>query len=292
MTEPLDDDEKKKRKLRLVTDGDGDEPEDDDDEYQNLDELEKTIRLQFENNFEELKAVESLEGQAFVEKILEGIEPNLQLTEYLESIANNISLSEAETKKLISEMTSGTLEERKNAQQKLLEGDAKTHAYFAKLYTTGGDGVEMLQQINRMKDLCDPRMFMEPKHFRERLISEMDEFLTKPSPSSTHELLREDIMAVMADLSPREQSLLELRFGLKDGVTRTLEEVGQIFGVTREQIRQLEAKALRKLRHPNRSRRRNTCTPESKGEKNSLWFTDKSWEELLGVLSNFRSKDR
>ena len=76
-----------------------------------------------------------------------------------------------------------------------------------------------------------------------------------PASSVTQELLREDIIEVMAGLSPRERDVLRLRFGLDDGRTRTLEEVGQLFGVTRERIRQIEAKALRKLRHPNRSRR-------------------------------------
>ncbi len=76
-----------------------------------------------------------------------------------------------------------------------------------------------------------------------------------PASSVTQELLREDIIEVMAGLSPRERDVLRLRFGLEDGRQRTLEEVGQLFGVTRERIRQIEAKALRKLRHPNRSRR-------------------------------------
>lgn len=76
-----------------------------------------------------------------------------------------------------------------------------------------------------------------------------------PASSVTQELLREDIIEVMAGLSPRERDVLRLRFGLDDGRQRTLEEVGQLFGVTRERIRQIEAKALRKLRHPNRSRR-------------------------------------
>jgi RNA polymerase primary sigma factor len=76
-----------------------------------------------------------------------------------------------------------------------------------------------------------------------------------PANSVTQELLREDIIEVMAGLSPRERDVLRLRFGLDDGRQRTLEEVGQLFGVTRERIRQIEAKALRKLRHPNRSRR-------------------------------------
>lgn len=76
-----------------------------------------------------------------------------------------------------------------------------------------------------------------------------------PAASVTQDLLREDIIEVMASLSPRERDVLRLRFGLDDGRQRTLEEVGQLFGVTRERIRQIEAKALRKLRHPNRSRR-------------------------------------
>ncbi|HEY9712945.1 MAG TPA: RNA polymerase sigma factor RpoD, partial [Chroococcales cyanobacterium] len=76
-----------------------------------------------------------------------------------------------------------------------------------------------------------------------------------PITSVTQDLLRNDLIEVMAALSPRERDVLRLRFGLDDGRQRTLEEVGQLFGVTRERIRQIEAKALRKLRHPQRSRR-------------------------------------
>jgi RNA polymerase primary sigma factor len=76
-----------------------------------------------------------------------------------------------------------------------------------------------------------------------------------PATTVAHELLREDLTEVLSSLSPRERDVLRLRFGLDDGRQRTLEEVGQLFGVTRERIRQIEAKALRKLRHPNRSRR-------------------------------------
>jgi RNA polymerase sigma factor (sigma-70 family) len=70
-----------------------------------------------------------------------------------------------------------------------------------------------------------------------------------PTENETQELLRKDIVRIMADLSPRERDVLRLRFGLDDGRQRTLEEVGQLYGVTRERIRQIEAKALRKLRH-------------------------------------------
>ena len=66
-------------------------------------------------------------------------------------------------------------------------------------------------------------------------------------------LLREDLEGVLATLSPRERDVLRLRYGLDDGRMKTLEEIGQIFDVTRERIRQIEAKALRKLRHPNRN---------------------------------------
>jgi len=63
------------------------------------------------------------------------------------------------------------------------------------------------------------------------------------------------VMEVLGSLTPRERKVLELRFGLEDGRSRTLEEVGREFNVTRERIRQIEAKALRKLRHPTRSRK-------------------------------------
>ncbi len=76
-----------------------------------------------------------------------------------------------------------------------------------------------------------------------------------PAEAASYQLLREQVDAVLRSLSQREQKVLQLRFGLDDGRTRTLEEVGREFGVTRERIRQIEAKALRKLRHPSRSRK-------------------------------------
>ena len=76
-----------------------------------------------------------------------------------------------------------------------------------------------------------------------------------PADAASHQLLKEQIQDVLHTLSIRERRVLQLRFGLQDGRSRTLEEVGREFGVTRERIRQIEAKALRKLRHPTRSRR-------------------------------------
>jgi RNA polymerase primary sigma factor len=76
-----------------------------------------------------------------------------------------------------------------------------------------------------------------------------------PPDAASHQLLKDQVMEVLASLTPRERKVLELRFGLEDGRSRTLEEVGREFNVTRERIRQIEAKALRKLRHPTRSRK-------------------------------------
>lgn len=76
-----------------------------------------------------------------------------------------------------------------------------------------------------------------------------------PADHAAYELLKEQLEDVLDTLTDREENVLRLRFGLDDGRTRTLEEVGKVFGVTRERIRQIEAKALRKLRHPSRSKR-------------------------------------
>ena len=82
-----------------------------------------------------------------------------------------------------------------------------------------------------------------------------DEHNMSPEEYATNELLKDEISDVLLTLTEREEKVIRLRFGLEDGKPRTLEEVGQMFGVTRERIRQIEAKALRKLRHPSRSRK-------------------------------------
>ena len=82
-----------------------------------------------------------------------------------------------------------------------------------------------------------------------------DNHVTVPADAATSVLLHEQLLEVLDTLTEREQKVLKLRFGLEDGRPRTLEEVGKQFHVTRERIRQIEAKALRKLRHPSRSRK-------------------------------------
>ena len=82
-----------------------------------------------------------------------------------------------------------------------------------------------------------------------------DEDASEPSEAASFTLLKEQLSEVLSTLTPREEKVLRLRFGIEDGRTRTLEEVGKEFNVTRERIRQIEAKALRKLRHPSRSKK-------------------------------------
>ena len=81
-----------------------------------------------------------------------------------------------------------------------------------------------------------------------------DEESLSPIEAAARQMLREQVQRALTSLSEREREVLELRFGLKDGKDHTLEEVSRYFDVTRERIRQIEAKALRKLRHPSRSR--------------------------------------
>ena len=82
-----------------------------------------------------------------------------------------------------------------------------------------------------------------------------DEDASEPAEAASFTLLKEQLVDVLGSLTPREEKVLKLRFGIEDGRTRTLEEVGREFNVTRERIRQIEAKALRKLRHPSRSKK-------------------------------------
>ena len=82
-----------------------------------------------------------------------------------------------------------------------------------------------------------------------------DDDALAPAEAASNTLLREQLEEVLHSLTPREEHVLKLRFGFEDGRTRTLEEVGKEFNITRERIRQIEAKALRKLRHPSRAKK-------------------------------------
>ncbi len=125
-----------------------------------------------------------------------------------------------------------------------------------------------LKEIARELDITPEKVLLATKAARRPLSLEapvgrdqdrrVGEFLgdasaTAPADAAFRQLLKEAVEAVLSTLSDREHRILERRFGLDGGCPRTLEEVGQEFGVTRERIRQIEAKALRKLRHPSRA---------------------------------------
>jgi len=121
---------------------------------------------------------------------------------------------------------------------------------------------EMGMPVERVREIM--KIAQEPVSLETPIGEEEDSHLgdfiedhDAPAPAevASYTLLREQPNEVLESLTPREQKVLRLRFGLDDGRTRTLEEVGQEFGVTRERIRQIEAKALRKLRHPSRSKK-------------------------------------
>jgi RNA polymerase primary sigma factor len=121
---------------------------------------------------------------------------------------------------------------------------------------------EMNVSISKLRDIV--KIAQEPLSLETPIGKEEDSRLgdfiedqaaDAPIKTVASELLKEDLAEVLCTLSARERDVLRLRFGMDDGRQRTLEEVGQLFGVTRERIRQIEAKALRKLRHPNRRKK-------------------------------------
>ena len=121
---------------------------------------------------------------------------------------------------------------------------------------------EMNMPVDRVRDIL--KIAQEPVSLETPIGEEEDSHLgdfipdegaSEPSEAASFTLLKEQLMDVLSTLTPREEKVLRLRFGIEDGHTRTLEEVGKEFNVTRERIRQIEAKALRKLRHPSRSKK-------------------------------------
>jgi RNA polymerase primary sigma factor len=120
----------------------------------------------------------------------------------------------------------------------------------------GGDmSPERVREIQRIA--LDPISLEKPVGEEEdsHIIDFVKSDSLLPSEYATNELLKDELYNVMKDLTDREERVLRLRYGLDDGRPRTLEEVGKEFGVTRERIRQIEAKAIRKLRHPTRAKR-------------------------------------
>ena len=121
---------------------------------------------------------------------------------------------------------------------------------------------EMNMPVDRVREIL--KISQEPVSLETPIGEEEDSHLgdfiqddeaPSPADAASHTLLKEQLGNVLSTLTPREEKVLRLRFGLEDGRSRTLEEVGKEFNVTRERIRQIEAKALRKLRHPSRSKR-------------------------------------
>ena len=121
---------------------------------------------------------------------------------------------------------------------------------------------EMGMPVDKVRDIL--KIAQEPVSLETPIGEEEDSHLgdfiaddntPAPQDAASYMMLREQLLEVLHTLTPREESVLKLRFGLEDGRPRTLEEVGKVFEITRERIRQIEAKALRKLRHPSRSKR-------------------------------------
>ena len=140
--------------------------------------------------------------------------------------------------------------------------DALKHYYFV------GGMPEAVQSFTENKDFNEVReiqkISLEPVSLETPIGEEDDSHLgdfiedegaMSPNDYAANELLKDELNDVLLELTDREEKVLRLRFGLDDGRTRTLEEVGREFNVTRERIRQIEAKALRKLKHPSRSKR-------------------------------------
>src|SRR3990170_951948 len=149
-------------------------------------------------------------------------------------------------------------EEGFRAEKRLTEANLRLVVSVAKKYI--GRGMEIAP--DKVREII--KVSQEPVSLETPIGEEEDSHLgdfiedqgtMAPSEAASHQLLKEQVQDVVASLTPREQKVLILRFGLEDGRSRTLEEVGREFNVTRERIRQIEAKALRKLRHPSRSKK-------------------------------------
>jgi len=134
-----------------------------------------------------------------------------------------------------------------------LQHDPSHEEIGLRLHMTSARVEEVLDLVHREPISLDTPVGQEG----DARLGDFLEDQASPSPAevTVRELLREQLDKVLDELTPREKRVLQLRFGLKDGRERTLEEVGQEFNLTRERIRQIQAKAIRKLRQPSRSRK-------------------------------------
>lgn len=148
-----------------------------------------------------------------------------------------------------------TINKFKKAQRELEQKFERqpTPKEIAKLMKIDEDKAREIMKISLEPTSLESPVGEEKDTLLKEFVS--DNYGLRPEDAASYELLKGQIGGVLDTLSPRERKVLELRFGLEDHQPRTLEEVGKVFGVTRERIRQIEAKALRKLRHPSRSRR-------------------------------------
>lgn len=253
------------------------------------------------------------QGQEFIDRVLEGIDPEEPLRIYVEHVAGIECLTPSQELEL-AKSAAVDARQRAEAHKQLLEANLRLVVWTAKKYI--GRGVPLLDLIeegkrglSRAVDEFDytrsyrfsiyatwsvrqaisravaehSRVLHLPVHESEAL----DELLGESS--ITQEILREDIIEVMAVLSPRERDVLRLRFGLDEGRQRTLDEVALLFGVTGERIRQVEAKALRKLRHPQSRKHWDSSVDFEEG---TSAFRRIPRRVLSRLLSKFGGKER
>jgi RNA polymerase primary sigma factor len=149
--------------------------------------------------------------------------------------------------------TVGLDEDERDAIVTALANDEQLDPILARKLRRASNRVEEIIRISQEPMSLETPVGAEEDSYLGDFIP--DETMPEPDDAASKQLLREQLRTILNSLNRRERQVLEMRFGLKDGEGHTLEEVGQAFGVTRERIRQIEAKALRKLRHPLRSRK-------------------------------------
>jgi RNA polymerase primary sigma factor len=149
--------------------------------------------------------------------------------------------------------TVGLEEEERELIQDALNQEARLDPLLEHKLRRAANRVEQIMRISQEPMSLETPVGTDEDSYLGDFIR--DESVLEPDDATSKQLLREQMGTILNSLNSRERRVLEMRFGLKDGRGHTLEEVGQAFGVTRERIRQIEAKALRKLRHPLRSRK-------------------------------------